>query len=132
MQTFCILYAEIMQNITNMCILRTFLLSYASMHKMNNADFMQTLCRLVSRNGAEIVQTIIHVWIWRTFLLSSVANLKRNLFQLGKCIKDRRPGTDSRLFCINKWAMCWPTDHPKKRGCAPSLQSLHLAHLMHT
>ena len=33
--------------------------------------------------------------------------------------------------------MCWPTDHPKKPvtgwvKCAPSLQSLHLAHLVHT
>ena len=39
---------------------------------------------------------------------------KRDLFPLGKCDEDRRPGTSSRLFYISSWAMCWPTDHPKK------------------
>ena len=39
---------------------------------------------------------------------------KRDLFPLGKCDEDRRPGTGSRLFYISSWAMCWPTDHPKK------------------
>ena len=38
---------------------------------------------------------------------------KRDLFPLGKCDEDRRPGTGSRLFYISSWAMCWPTDHPK-------------------
>ncbi len=42
-----------------------------------------------------------------------------------------------RLYYISSWAMCWPTNHPKKPvtgwvECAPSLQSLHLAHLVHT
>ncbi len=31
---------------------------------------------------------------------------KRDLFPLGKCDENRRPGSS--------WAMCWPTDHPKK------------------
>ena len=39
---------------------------------------------------------------------------KRDLFPLGKCDEDQRPGTGSRLFYIRSWAMCWPTDHPKK------------------
>ena len=39
---------------------------------------------------------------------------KRDLFSLGKCDEDGRPGTGSRLFYISSWAMCWPTDHPKK------------------
>ena len=38
----------------------------------------------------------------------------RDLFPLGKCDEDRRPGAGSRLFYIISWAMCWPTDHPKK------------------
>jgi len=39
---------------------------------------------------------------------------KRDLFRLGKCDEDRQPGTGSKLFYISSWAMCWPTDHPKK------------------
>ena len=39
---------------------------------------------------------------------------KWQLFPLGKCDEDWRPGTSSRLYCIRSWAMCWPTDHPKK------------------
>ena len=39
---------------------------------------------------------------------------KRDLFPLGKCDEDRQPGTGSKLFYISSWAMCWPTDHPKK------------------
>jgi hypothetical protein len=38
---------------------------------------------------------------------------RRDLFPLGKCDEDG-PGTGSRLFYISSWAMCWPTDHPKK------------------
>jgi hypothetical protein len=62
---------------------------------------------------------------------------ERELFPLGKCDDDGRPGTGSKLYYISSWAMCWPTDHPKRPvtgwvKCAPSLQSLHLAHLMHT
>ena len=39
---------------------------------------------------------------------------RRDLFPLGKCNEDGRPGTSSKLFYISSWAMCWPTDHPKK------------------
>jgi hypothetical protein len=39
---------------------------------------------------------------------------KQELFPLGKCDEDGRPGTGSRLYYISSWAMCWPTDHPKK------------------
>ncbi len=39
---------------------------------------------------------------------------KRELFPLEKCDEDGRPGTSSRLYYISSWAMCWPTDHPKK------------------
>ncbi len=39
---------------------------------------------------------------------------ERELFQLGKCDDDGRPGTGSKLYYISSWAMCWPTDHPKR------------------
>ena len=39
---------------------------------------------------------------------------KRDLFPLGICDEDRQPGTGSKLFYISSWAMCLPTDHPKK------------------
>ncbi len=39
---------------------------------------------------------------------------KRELFPLGKCDEDGRPGTGSRLYYISLWVMCWPTDHPKE------------------
>jgi len=39
---------------------------------------------------------------------------ERELFPLGKCDDDGRPGTGSKLYYISSWAMCWPTDHPKR------------------
>ena len=39
---------------------------------------------------------------------------QRELFPLGKCDDDGRPGTGSKLYYISSWAMCWPTDHPKR------------------
>ena len=39
---------------------------------------------------------------------------KRQLFPLGKFDEDGRSGTGSRLYYISSWAMCWPTNHPKK------------------
>jgi hypothetical protein len=39
---------------------------------------------------------------------------RRDFFPLGKYDEDRRSGTGSRLFYISSWAMCSPTDHPKK------------------
>jgi hypothetical protein len=39
---------------------------------------------------------------------------KRERFLLGKCDEDGLPGTGSRLYYISSWAMCRPTDHPKR------------------
>jgi hypothetical protein len=39
---------------------------------------------------------------------------KQELFPLGKCDEDAQPATNSRLYYISLWAMCWPTNHPKK------------------
>ena len=42
-------------------------------------------------------------------------NRKKELFEYGKCDESAaRPGTGSKLYYINSWAMCWPTDHAKK------------------
>ena len=41
-------------------------------------------------------------------------NRKKDLFEYGKCDDIGRPGTGSKLYYINSWAMCWPSDHPKK------------------
>jgi len=30
----------------------------------------------------------------------------------GQCDQQGRPGTGSKLFYINTWAMTWPSDHP--------------------
>ncbi len=51
---------------------------------------------------------------------------KRELFPLGKCDEDGWQGTGSRLYYISSWAMCWPTDHPKRpvsRVCTKSAKS---------
>ena len=45
---------------------------------------------------------------------ASMRNRKAQLFKHGRCDEDGRPGTGSKLYFINSWAMCWPTDHPKK------------------
>ena len=41
-------------------------------------------------------------------------NHKKDLFVSGKCDDIGRPGTGSKLYYINSWAMCWPSDHQKK------------------
>ena len=41
-------------------------------------------------------------------------NSKSQLFKYGECDKDGRPGSGSKLYYINPWAMCWPSDHPKR------------------
>ena len=41
-------------------------------------------------------------------------NSKQRLFKHGECYKDGRPGSGSKLYYINPWAMCWPSDHPKR------------------
>jgi hypothetical protein len=45
---------------------------------------------------------------------ASMKNRKAQLFKHGRCDEDGRPGSGSKLYFINSWAMCWPTDHPKK------------------
>ena len=45
---------------------------------------------------------------------ASMSNRKHQLFKHGRCDEAGRPGTGSKLYYINSWAMCWPTDHPKK------------------
>ena len=46
---------------------------------------------------------------------SAMRNRKKELFPYGKCDKSAsRSGTGSKLYYINSWAMCWPSDHVKK------------------
>ena len=45
---------------------------------------------------------------------ASMRDHRRDLFKLGKCDENGRPGSGSELFYINSWAMCWPSDHPKR------------------
>ena len=46
---------------------------------------------------------------------AAMRHRKKELFELGECDKSAtRPGTGSKLYYINSWAMCWPTDHAKK------------------
>ena len=45
---------------------------------------------------------------------ASMSNRKHQLFKHGRCDEAGRPGTGSKLYYINSWAMCWPTDHTKK------------------
>ena len=46
---------------------------------------------------------------------AAMRHRKQELFEYGRCDESGlRPGTGSKLYYINSWAMCWPTDHPKK------------------
>ena len=45
---------------------------------------------------------------------ASMGARKNQLFKHGRCDEVGRPGTGSKLYYINSWAMCWPTDFPKK------------------
>ena len=38
----------------------------------------------------------------------------KQLYKPEKPVVYGRPGTGSRLYYISSWAMCWPTDHPKR------------------
>jgi hypothetical protein len=42
----------------------------------------------------------------------SVAQHKSRRFLMGRCDGQDRPGTGSKLFYINTWAMQWASDHP--------------------
>jgi hypothetical protein len=48
------------------------------------------------------------------YLSAALRGSKLELFPLGKCDEDGRPGTGSRLYYISSRAMCWPTYQPKK------------------
>ncbi len=58
-----------MQTMIKVCVSRSFLLHSPNMHKMNNADFMHTFCRLVQNvcRERERVQTSVHMCNWHTF-----------------------------------------------------------------
>ena len=46
---------------------------------------------------------------------AAMRHRKKELFEHGKCDESTaRPGTGSKLYYINSWAMCWPSDHAKK------------------
>ena len=42
----------------------------------------------------------------------SMTDRKAACFEHGICDRDGKPGSGSRLFFINSWAMLWPTDYP--------------------
>ena len=45
---------------------------------------------------------------------ASMRDRQHDLFKLGKCDENGQPGSGSGLYYINSWAMCWPSDHPKR------------------
>ena len=45
---------------------------------------------------------------------ASMGARNNQLFKHRRCDEVGRPGTGSKLYYINSWAMCWPTDFPKK------------------
>ena len=46
---------------------------------------------------------------------AAMRNRKKELFEYGKCDESAaRPGSGSKLYYINSWAMCWPSYHAKK------------------
>ena len=42
---------------------------------------------------------------------SSMYGRKAACYPLGNCASDNVPGSGSRLFYLNTWAMTWPTDY---------------------
>ena len=42
---------------------------------------------------------------------SSMYGRKATCYPLGNCASDNVPGSGSRLFYLNTWAMTWPTDY---------------------
>ena len=44
----------------------------------------------------------------------AMRNSKSQRLQYGQCNADGRPGSGSKLYYINAWAMCRPSDHPKR------------------
>ena len=45
---------------------------------------------------------------------AAMRNSKSLLSKYGECYKDWHPGSGSRLYYINQWAVCWPSDHLKR------------------
>ncbi len=45
---------------------------------------------------------------------ASMRHRKKDFFEYGKCDESARPGSGSKLYYINSWAMCWPSYHAKK------------------
>ena len=45
---------------------------------------------------------------------AAMRHRKKDFFEYGKCDQSARPGSGSKLYYINSWAMCWPSDHAKK------------------
>ncbi len=46
---------------------------------------------------------------WRTDRLNARVEIDDDLAP----VCSARPGTGSKLYYINSWAMCWPLNHPK-------------------
>jgi hypothetical protein len=42
----------------------------------------------------------------------SMASKQQSCFPEGTCDRANAPGSGSKLFYINTWAMVWPSDHP--------------------
>ncbi len=42
----------------------------------------------------------------------AMSRKKDSCFPRGRCDQEGRPGSGSPLYCINTWAMIWPTDYP--------------------
>lgn len=47
-----------------------------------------------------------------------LGHLRARDFPQGKCDDEDMPGSGSRLFYINSWAMQWATDHPIRSSAA--------------
>ena len=45
---------------------------------------------------------------------AAMRNNKGEIFKYGECDKDGRRGSGSKLYYINSWAICWPSDHLKR------------------
>jgi hypothetical protein len=45
---------------------------------------------------------------------ASMRHHKKQHFEYGTCDENARPGSGRKLYYINSWAMCWPSDHAKK------------------
>jgi hypothetical protein len=44
-------------------------------------------------------------------ILAAMRHCKKEFFEYVKCDESARPGTGSKLYYINSWAMYWPSEH---------------------